>query len=69
MAEMTVAVFEVVSTCSARIGFVRNTHALIERSIRNNCSGLIQVEKLSVRNFHYCLADNVIVGSGNISLY
>lgn len=68
MAEMTIAVFQIVSTCCARISFVRDTHARVERSIGNHRSGLIQVEKLSVRNFYHCLADNVIVGSANINL-
>ena len=69
MAEMTIAVFQVVSTCGARISLVRDTHALVERSIRNDRSRLVQVEKFSVRNFDHCLADNVIVGSGNINLH
>lgn len=68
MAEVTIAVFEVVSACCARVGFVRDSHALIERSIRDDRSGLIQVEKLSVGNLYYRLPDNVIIGSGNTSL-
>jgi hypothetical protein len=69
MSEMTVTVFKVVSACCASVGLIRDTHTLVERSMCNHCSGLVQVEELSIGNFHYSLADNIIVGSVDTSIH
>lgn len=63
MAEMAVASLEGATTSLACCGLVRDTHAPVEGAVGDHGPVIVEIEKLSVGNFHYALADNVIVGS------
>lgn len=64
MTEVTVAFLEIESTGFAHRSFVGDTHARIERTMRNHRAVMFKVEKLSVRNFHHSLADNIVIRPG-----
>lgn len=62
MAEMAVANLQRTAAGLAGRGLVRNTHAPVERAMRNNGSVIFEVVEFAVGYFHHALADNVIVG-------
>ena len=62
VSEMAVTSLERQAACLARSALVRDTHAPVERTIRNNRSIMFEIEEFPVRDLDDALVDNIIVG-------